>query len=664
MKRQSGQTIIELLFTIGFSLIIIPALFSMFFISREGRPQQQRRTQAVALVSEAEEAVRSVREMGWDAFLVYQTGVSYHPRISGGTWSLVSGSESIEGFTRSITISPVYRKASGAIGTSSDILDLSTRLVTVTVSWTTPLPSSVTTTLYVTRHSNLLQTDTTVEDFNAGIKTNTGVSNLFGGEVVLGSTGGFGDWCTPNLTISALDLPKSGVANAIGAIQGQIAAGTGDNASGVSYANVSISDPAYPTPPVASVSGTFDGYKTNDVFTEQNYAYLATDTNTKEVEIVDLTHSTAGKYSEAGYFDAPGNGNSTSVATSGSVGYMIDSTKLYSFDLSSHTGSRPIKDPDGVGLPGAGNKIVIVGSRAFIADESTSSQLVIVDISNPDNLTIKDTVALPSRGAASLFVNASGTRAYVVTHYLSASEKNFFIVNVDQSSPQYKQILGTYNTAGMDPKGVVVVSGPRAILVGTGGQQYQVLDITTETTVPLPKCGGLTVASGIRGISTVFTGAQRAYSYIVTGDASSELKIIEGGLGATGKDYVLNGTFVSRIFDVQSISSISAQAAFNRISATIVKSPPVTDISMKVAIANAVSGSCTNANYVYVGPDGTTGTSYTSTDNATIVGAIPFASGGTGFVNPGRCFRYQVSLSTTDPTLTSQLGDVTVSFSP
>ena len=58
------------------------------------------------------------------------------------------------------------------------------------------------------------------------------------GEVVLGATGGVGDWCQPTLAITALDLPKSGVANAISAIQGTLAAGTGENASGVSYANV------------------------------------------------------------------------------------------------------------------------------------------------------------------------------------------------------------------------------------------------------------------------------------------------------------------------------------------------------------------------------------------------------------------------------------------
>lgn len=662
--RNSGQTIIELLLALGVSLIFIPALFGMFFVSREGRPQQEKRTQAVALATEAEEAVRSVREIDWDQFLTYQMGTAYHPFVANGVWTLVAGTETINGFTRLLTINPVYRKADGSIGTSGDTLDQSTRSVTVAVSWTTPLPTTVTTTFYLTRHSNILVTDTTVADFTAGQKQNVAITDLVDGEVVLGSTGGYGDWCTPNLTIAAVDLPGQGVANAISAIQGQIAAATGNNASGVSYANVLLSDPPYPTPPVASISGTYNGFKTNDAFIEQNYAYIATDTHQKEVDIINLQSLSNGVYNEAGYFaDGVGSGTGNSVATSGNVGYMTDGNVFWTFDLSSKTGSRPALN-SGLSLGGTGNKIVVVGSRAFVATEATNAQLTIIDVSAPNSPSIKDTIALPAQGAASVYVNPTGTRAYIVTHYLNTTQQNFFIVNVDPTSPGYKTILGTFNTGGMDPLGVTVVSGPRAILVGNGGQEYQVLDITTETKVPLPKCGGMTIASGVHGVSSVFTVAKRAYSYIITGDATSELKIIEGGPGASGKDYILNGTFTSRIFDVSAISTGSAEAAFNSIRADIINPSSVTAIKLQVAGAAAVGGSCTNANYVFVGPDGTGNSYYTSADNATINGAIPFASGGTGYVNPARCFRYQAYLSTTDPSLTPQLDDVTISLSP
>src|SRR3989344_8308197 len=98
--RQKGQTLIELLITIGLSAILIPALLTGFALARNGRAQQDQRLKAVAYVKEAEEGVRVVTHNAWENI----TNGVYHPAVSGSTWSLVSGSESIDGFTRRISI--------------------------------------------------------------------------------------------------------------------------------------------------------------------------------------------------------------------------------------------------------------------------------------------------------------------------------------------------------------------------------------------------------------------------------------------------------------------------------------------------------------------------------------------------------------------------------
>ncbi len=664
MKSNGGQTIIEVLLAMAFSLIMLPALFTMFFVSREGRAQQVRRSQASALAVETQEALRSIRETGWDTFAVFDNGVSYHPTRSGNAWTLSAGAETVSGFTRSVVFSEVRRDGNGAIVASGGTRDPSTRRATVTVTWTSPLTASVTSVLYLTRHSSIVVTDTTDTDFNTGIQTNVNITRIEDGEVVLGSTGGYGDWCTPELTISALDLPKNGVANAVSAIAGQLAAGTGENASGVSYANVTLTDPDWPTNPSASISGTFDGFKTNDVFTEQNHAYLATDTNNKEVEIINLTQKDInGKYAEAGYFDAPGNGNASAVTTTDSTGYMTGGTKLYNFNLSEKTGSRPIIDSDGVTLPSAGTRMRIRGSRAFITTGSATAQLVIADISDPSNLSIAKTVQLPANGGTGLYVNTSGTRAYVTTG-TSSTQREMFIINTDPTSPAYGSVLGSYDTGGMDPKGVVAVSGPRAIVVGRSAEEYQVVDITNENASPLPRCGGINIDSGVNGVDTVLTSKGRAYSYIITGDSTTELKIIEGGPGGNGQGFSLTGTFVSRIFDVTELATGSAMAAFNRISGTLVSPATQAVVTLQVAAADPVGGSCAAAAYTYVGPDGTGGTTFSSANGATITGSIPFSDDGTGFENPARCFRYKADFSTNDAALTPILKDVTVSYSP
>ena len=184
-------------------------------------------------------------------------------------------------------------------------LDPSTKEVIITVSWAQPFYSSVTTTQYLTRVENITYTQTTQAIYNSGVTTNTSViaTDESGipddGQIQLGAGGGGGDWCQPAKSITEVDLPKSGVANAITVDKGPAVDGatvyatTGVNASGVSFANQEYRG----EPPVPQTQKTFDGYKTNAVFGEiiggvTKYSYLATDNNAKEIVIIDLTQFT------------------------------------------------------------------------------------------------------------------------------------------------------------------------------------------------------------------------------------------------------------------------------------------------------------------------------------------------------------------------------------
>lgn len=599
-KFQKGQLIVELLVAFGLASILLPVIILGFISGSSGRAQQELRLKATGLYREAEEAVRNVRDADWNNIAANGT---FHPVAGASAWSLAAGSETIGDFTRSIVIADTVPA------------DPSKKLVTITVSWNNVLSTDLTSTIILSRWKNIS---------SALITTGTLVNQ------------GSGDWCAPTLNITALDLPKNGVANAVSAIQGQLAAGTGDNASGVSYANVLITDPAAPATPSASIAGTFDGFKTNDVFTEQNYAYLATDTNSKEVEIINLSQKDANnKYLEAGYFNAPGQGNAASVATSGNVGFMVGSSaqegnKLFSFDLSSKSGSRTAVDSDGLTLPGAPKRMVIWGQRAYIATSATNAQLVIADISVPSDLKTKRTISLPAAGGVAVFLNAEGTRAYVATSE-SGNQREMFIVNTDETSAGYGNVINSYDTNGMNPKGLVVVNIPRLIIVGTGGEEYQVINITDENANPLPRCGGLQIDTGVNGVSTVFTAAQRAYSYIITGDASTELKTIEGGPGGGGTGGGL--TVESPIFDA------NRTVIFNSISITDLTPPGVT-----ATYQVAVSTDCTTFNYVG---------NYT-----TAGGPIPMS------INPGRCFRYKATFSGGSESGSNVSTTVSVNYSP
>lgn len=669
-RSSSAQSLVELLLAIAIAAIIIPGLLTGFVASREGKAQQNQRIDAVNLLKEASEAVRSVRQRGWDNIA---TNGTFHPEIDSvsSNWKLMSNSETISGFVRKIDISDVKRDSSGTINETATNIDPSTKKVTITVSWSAPSASSIVSTMYFGRLDNLSITHTTTTQFNQGTKGNvavvaspvspTPIPN--DGEIILGAGGG-SDWCAPNLSISAVDLPKNGVANAISAIQGKAFSGTGDNASGISYGTVDIDALV---PPHATVSGTFDGYKTNGIYGESNYAYLATDTNGKQGEIINLTvkDPVTKKYQEAGSLDlgtASVNGNSIFVNTSTSIAYLAGTDgKLYAFNVSSRSGTH--SSIASVNLAGTATKIIGVNDKIYASINSASTQMQIVPLLNngtsfgtPVNITVA------GQAGKDIYINSNGTLAYLATAS-SASQHELFIIDTNPSSATYKQTLAYYDTNGMNPKGVGVVTNNKAIIVGTGGTEYQVVDLSSLNPpypVLLPACGsGLNIDTGINGIASLTDQRNGlSYSYIITGDATTEFKMIEGGPGGA---YTLGGTYTSPTLD---FSASQNYTAFNRILATV-NQPLGTSIKFQVAVANInpVSGNCSGANFQYVGPNGTQTDYFTPVGNS-INGLIPFTSPVNGFLNPGKCFRYQATLSSSDQNYSPSLYDVTINYSP
>lgn len=620
---KKGQSLVEILILFGLATILLPAVLTGVIASRDGKAQEKQRSQAISILREAEEATRSFRQKSWVGFAV--NGV-YHNEISGSSWALVSGVATASGFTKQIVISDFLRDG---------VVDPSIKVVTTTVSWTEPYPGSVSTTVYLTRYKdNISYGETNYSEFNAGTKTQTTVVYTDGsptdGQVQLGAGGG-SNWCDPSLGITQLDLPKSGVANAVSAIAGQSFTGTGDNAAGVSFANILISQPAS-GPPSASISGTFDGYKTNAIFGETNYAYLGTDTNSKEIVIIDLTQKVGDKFVQAGYFNAPGNGSGDTVFVSQNTGYMTSGTKFYKFDLTGKSGSRA-QIGSAVTLAAAAKKMIVIDNYAFLALNSSTTQMQIVNL---DTGSVIAWANMSGIGVGrDLYVKADKTIVYLTTGYLD-DKSDVFVFNL--ANPPAGNLTATknYSTNGMDPRGITVVTNNKAIIVGHGGYEYQVIDLNSMTS-----CALLNVDAGINGVASVLDSQSRAYSYIITGDVATEFKMIEGGPGGSS---AVSGTFESRTFDPcdpQFGFNLCYNVSFNRFFAATLE-PAGTDISFKVAVAKPVNNSCSGVTFNYVDLSGT--------------GSIG--------VNTGRCFRYKAFFSTNDPNTSPYLYDATVNFSP
>ncbi len=668
IQNKKGQSLIELLITMGMAAILMPAFLIGFSTTRSGRAQQDERIQAIAYLREAAESVRIIRDNTWLSLI---TNGTYCPQpVAGGTtWELKSFPQNsscdtpASGFTRKIIIADVYRNnTTHSIdpngSSSSTSLDPSTKAVTVTVSWSTPINSSVSQVMYVTRHDNISYLDTKTADFNAGTNNGTVVTSIYDGEVMLGG-GGASDWCKPqNALVVKYNLPGQAYATAISAIAGHAFVTTGGNRSGDSMDGINISDPPQPTPPVVTSGGVYNNFKTYGVFADSGNTYLTSDHPGLTVDIVQTTIS---PYSQSGTFSDSGGEAGISVyaantTSGGYTGFVTAGTNLYAFNLNSQSGSRS-QDGNPIALAGTGNKVVVIGNYAYIATSSTTSQLQIVNVSNPSSMSIIKSFGVgSSQGATDVFVDNSGQYAYLVTSYVDTTHPDVFMIDV--SDPTNPRIVGTANTyqnsVGMSPTGVIAVSGNHLVVVGSGGQQYQVF----YTYPSLQYCGGMspTGITKINAVAGVSESDNDNFAYILTDDSSNEFQIIPGGagVGTSGQ-----GTFISQPIGPSPLGQSSA--TFNNFF-PIADTPPQTSIVYQVAVAPAVGGSCTNASYTFIGPNGTTG----SSDTFATGSAIPLApaSGVTGYQQPAQCFKYKAILKSTNSSMSPILYQVTVNYSP
>ncbi len=681
MKK--GQSLIEILIVIMLLGILLPPLFMVIMASRDGKLQQSKRLEATTMLKESQEALRIIRESGWSA--VATTGI-YHPTLTGSTWNLSSGTVVSNGIMTSIQIFDVNR-LNNQIVQSGGTYDPSTKRIVTTVSWTDPLPSTISSTTYLTRYlENGAYMQTTQAQFNTGTLSSVVTTNTNGGEIQL-SQNTKGQWCDPHLAPVTIDLPGKPIA--VTATEGHVYVATGETAqaSQDSFAHVLV---ANTDPPSFSLHGKLRGYQTNAVFGEPNWGYIATTNNTKEVVIVNLnaySDATNKIYQEAGSFNTTTNSGGSDSVDANAIyvyndrGYVTAGNYLYVFNLTAKTGSRA-KIGNRIQIADSGDKaneifVRQVGSSlyAFVAVEGgTVEEMKIVNVTNHNNsstwrviggLNIEPNNCSTLESGQAIYVNPDGDRAYL-SSVNDNNFKEFFVINTsNKSSPSliggfssYPQCTngGGYEAGGMNPEQSVVVGNQedRAILVGTdatGGvnsAEYQVLNLSNEATPAL--CGSMQFDQGIFGIAAVKETDGDAYAYLITGDTTNELKVVQGGPDGY---YVESGTYDSPTTD----ADFSYSRLFNYFEpdTTI---PANTTLRFQIAIADPVSNSCTNANYVFSGPDGTTNTYYTTND------MIALDDNGSGYENPGRCLKYRAFFDTADYNQTPILEQVIVNYSP
>jgi hypothetical protein len=133
--------------------------------------------------------------------------------------------------------------------------------------------------------------------------------------------------------------------------------------------------------------------------------------------------------------------------------------------------------------------------------------------------------------------------------------------------------------------------------------------------------------------------SQTIYSQTKTPDftqTGSLLTNIESSPSEDGGIYLTNTSIVGEYIS-PTISLLNPSLATYFVAS--VKRPTGTTIKYRIALADPISGSCDNAQYVYVG-EGKSPTAYFTTDYF----LIPADDDGTGYENPASCIRYKAYL--------------------
>ncbi len=106
---------------------------------------------------------------------------------------------------------------------------------------------------------------------------------------------------------------------------------------------------------------------------------------------------------QAGIISFPGTtniqGQQIAVDDNGYIGYVagFPNDTLYSFNLQ----TMQLEDPDGVVLPGNPDRIALGADHRLAIVDTTNKRIIVADVSDPANLAVAGTIALPGAGSFS-----------------------------------------------------------------------------------------------------------------------------------------------------------------------------------------------------------------------------------------------------------------------
>lgn len=599
-QKLKGYSLTEIVLAIGIFAIISSMLVFLVVDATRSLENTRTRSKASLLTQQIYSSLKLIKTQTWYNIARYTNDGIKHLEYISGEYIIVDGETQQDGLTYSFTIEEAQRDTQKNIVTEGGILDPHSKLININISWTDRIGKvhSINPKMYVNDWNTNSVVWTTQADFENGNHFQTLAVDTLGGELRLQSRY-YSDWCNPTLSINEYDIPGEATPRSVFSLLGFSYLGTRGGSGGQPFTKLKIEGVA---PPILTVEGYFLGYNVNDIFVKDNYAFLATTDDSKEVVILDISSL---PYTEIGYFNAPDSFDGYSVYVDGNVGYLGQGRYVRTFNLSSYTGSRTLlgsKDLSTWLFKNYANvsQVYTKGNYLYAVLNWDWYELIIVDISNPSNMVITSQTSVNNQQVYDMEVSTDGNRVYFGTTS-SSSEREVFIIDTTSKSGNRPKIA-SIEMSGTTVRGIALIEeDKKLILVGTEGEEYKVYDITNENNPTY--CGGMEINNGIYDIDSIRDSLTNAFSYIVTGDADSEFKIIRGGPGGGGVDgygYFSQGEYTSPVFNSESDTSEYYVLSLD--------TEIPNNTSLQIQFRSSNNSTMIGSNWV--GPDGTSNTYY------------------------------------------------------
>lgn len=572
---QPAFSLIEILLGLTLFAIFASGIFYLSADTVDYDVRQNLKSEAMRYAQEGLEATRMIRNVDFLELTSGDHGFQY----SGDAWAFSGTSETINQFyTRTVTVSDVYRDGSNNIAVSGT-LDAFTKKVLSTVSWTWRgfLPQSVSLTTYLTDWTGNQWTQTTCTEFASGTFSSTQST---------GASSPPANNCV--LTLSLQEIQSSFFKSVdVGdhgndvVVSGNYAyLSTDKQAQGLSISDISnINSP--------TLVKQFDvGGKGRYLYKSGNYVYMGVETSSKGLAIIDVSNVNVPVLKSQTNVGAYG--NQTFVV--GNYLYMgvEDSTYgFYIYDISNP--SSPVRKSR-LNVGGAVTAVQVSGNYAYIGTKNSYREFQIVNISNPNSPSVSGYLNLVSPVNA---VSLNGITAYLG---LDQSSNSFNTINISNvSNPSFISSLE--------------VNGKVQDIGILGNYAYVALDVEEDgmgvVNIISPNAPFLAFNEDMEGKGTGVT-VSGGYVYLSLDTSNKGLVIT----GTTVTTVATSGTYLSSILDTGSVDTLYNYLLWSGTTA------PGGSIAFQLRTADTSAHISTA---IFVGPDGTSATYYSSSPSAIVL---------------------------------------------